>query len=339
MKKILEKLTNNYILTEEEAKSTLIELANGAYNESQMAAFMTVYLMRSIRTHELAGFKAAMLELCKPIDLTGYDAMDMCGTGGDGKDTFNISTTSCFVVAGAGQQVAKHGNNGVSSMCGSSNLLVHLGYEFKSEEAELRRSLDESGLCFLHAPLFHPAMKNVAPVRRDLSLKTFFNMLGPQVNPSRPKKQLIGVYNLELARLYQYLHQSEQRECAIVHSLDGYDEISLTGAFKVITNQTETVYFPEDLGLGSVTQQAINGGDSIEESAQIFLKVLKGEATEAQQNVVLANAGLALMIGKGLSDIKDGVSMARESVESGAAYRAFKKFLNPTKTQISIAQQ
>lgn len=336
MKDILQKLTNNYILTQQEAKDTLTELANGAYNESQMAAFMTVYLMRSIRTHELAGFKEAMLDLCKSIDLNGYDAMDMCGTGGDGKDTFNISTTSCFVVAGAGQNVAKHGNNGVSSMCGSSNLLVHLGYEFKSDEGELRKSLDEAGICFLHAPLFHPAMKNVAPVRRDLSLKTFFNMLGPQVNPSRPEKQLIGVYNLELARLYQYLHQNENRDCAIVHALDGYDEISLTGAFKVITNQTETVYNPKDLGLNQISQSSINGGQTIDDSAQIFLNVLKGEATTPQTQVVLANAGLALTVGKGLSDIKEGVAMAKESIDSGAAYSSFKTFLNPNKTQVPV---
>lgn len=337
MKEILQKLTNNYILTQQEAKDTLIQLANGAYNESQMAAFMTVYLMRSIRTHELAGFKDAMLELCKPINLNGYNAMDMCGTGGDGKDTFNISTTSSFVVAGAGQNVAKHGNNGVSSMCGSSNLLVHLGYEFKAEEDELKRSLDEAGICFLHAPLFHPAMKNVAPVRRDLSLKTFFNMLGPQVNPSRPEKQLIGVYNLELARLYQYLHQNENRDCAIVHALDGYDEISLTGAFKVITNHAERVYYPDQLDLAQVTQKSINGGDTIEASAQIFLNVLKSEATKAQTDVVLANSGLALTVGKELSNITDGVAMARESIESGRAYTCFKTFLNPNKTQISIA--
>ncbi|MEO9966640.1 MAG: anthranilate phosphoribosyltransferase [Reichenbachiella sp.] len=338
MKEILQKLTNNYILTQREAKEILIRLANGEFNQSQMASFMTVYLMRSIRTHELAGFKEAMLELCKPINLSDYDAMDMCGTGGDGKDTFNISTTSSFVVAAAGQQVAKHGNNGVSSMCGSSNLLVGLGYEFTSEEDKLKRSLDEAGICFLHAPLFHPAMKNVAPVRKDLSLKTFFNMLGPQVNPSRPEKQLIGVYNLELARLYQYLHQSENRDCAIVHALDGYDEISLTGGFKVITNHAEKVYYPDHLGLTQVTQQSINGGETIEEAATIFLNVLKGEATKSQTEVVLANSGLALTIGKGLSDITEGVAMAREAIDSGKAYQCFKTFLNPSKTHISLAK-
>lgn len=335
MKEILQKLTNNYILTKEEAKDTLIHLANGEYNASQMASFMTVYLMRSIRTHELAGFKEAMLDLCKSIDLKDYDAMDMCGTGGDGKDTFNISTTSSFVVAGAGQHVAKHGNNGVSSMCGSSNLLVHLGYEFKSDQGELRRSLDEANICFLHAPLFHPAMKNVAPIRRDLGLKTFFNMLGPLVNPSRPVKQLIGVYNLELARLYQYLHQEENRKCAIVHALDGYDEISLTGAFKVITNHAETVYQPAQLGLSTLNQSDIHGGSTIQESANIFLNVLQGKATKGQTEVVLANAGLALFIGKELGNVTEGVELARESISSGAAYKSFQSFMNPTKTQIT----
>jgi anthranilate phosphoribosyltransferase len=331
MKKILEKLTNNYILTQQEAKESLKLLAEGAYNPSQMAAFMTVYLMRSIRTHELAGFKEAMLDLCKSIDLKGYDAMDMCGTGGDGKDTFNISTTSSFVVAGAGQNVAKHGNNGVSSLCGSSNLLMELGHEFASDEGALKRSLDESGICFLHAPLFHPAMKNVAPIRKELGLKTFFNMLGPLVNPSRPNKQLIGVYNLELARLYQYLHQNENRKYAIVHALDGYDEVSLTGAFKVISNHAESVYQPQELGLMQVRQEEIHGGNTIKESADIFLNVLQGEATKPQTEVVLANAGLALFIGKNLTDLSDGVALARESIDSGAAYKSFKKFLNPKK--------
>jgi anthranilate phosphoribosyltransferase len=327
MKEILQRLTENYVLTKEEAHDTLVKLANGEYNQSQMAAFLTVYLMRSIRSHELAGFKAAMLELCKSVDLTGYDAMDMCGTGGDGKDTFNISTTASFVVAGAGQNVAKHGNNGVSSSCGSSNLLNHFGYEFKGDEDSLKKSLDASGICFLHAPLFHPAMKNVAPVRKELGLKTFFNMLGPLVNPSRPEKQLTGVYHLEIARLYQYLFQEEGRNCAIVHALDGYDEISLTGDFKVLTKDEEMVYSPSDLGLSAHKQEDIHGGATIEESATIFTNVLKGEATKAQTEVVLANAGLALQIGKELGSFEEGIAMAKESIDSGAAMKSFESFI------------
>lgn len=332
MKEILQKLTNNYILSKDEAKDILIRLAQGEYNQSQMAAFLTVYLMRDIRTEELAGFKAAMLELCNPIDLNGYDAMDMCGTGGDGKDTFNISTTASFVVAGAGQNVAKHGNNGVSSSCGSSNLLAHLGYEFKADEASLKKSLDEAGICFLHAPLFHPAMKNVAPVRKKLGLKTFFNMLGPLVNPSRPEKQLVGVYDLQLARLYQYLFQEEDKSCAIVHALDGYDEISLTGEFKVLTKDDETVYQPSDIGFDTCKQSEIYGGASIEESATIFKNVLQGKATTAQSNVVLANAGLALFMGQELDSFEEGIQKAKESVKSGAAYECFEKFLAANKS-------
>ena len=331
MKEILQKLTNNYVLTQQEAKETLTKLAQGDYNQSQMAAFLTVYLMRSISVHELAGFKAAMLDLCVPIDLSGYDAMDMCGTGGDGKDTFNISTTASFVVAGAGQKVAKHGNNGVSSVCGSSNLLNHFGYEFKGEEGSLKKSLDEAGICFLHAPLFHPAMKNVAPVRKELGLKTFFNMLGPLVNPSRPEKQLTGVYNLEVARLYRYIFQEENRNCAVVHALDGYDEISLTGDFKVLTKDDEKIYSPSDIGLSIVQPEELSGGSSIQESADIFMKVLKGEGTKAQRDVVLANAGLALYIGKDLASLEEGVVTAKDSIESGAAYKCFEKFIEVNK--------
>ncbi|WP_109830610.1 anthranilate phosphoribosyltransferase [Reichenbachiella versicolor] len=331
MKEILQKLTNNYELTRQEAKETLTKLAQGEYNQSQMAAFLTVYLMRSVSVHELSGFKAAMLDLCKPINLSDFDAMDMCGTGGDGKDTFNISTASSFVVAGAGQKVAKHGNNGVSSMCGSSNLLNYLGHDFKGDEDSLKKSLDESGICFLHAPLFHPAMKNVAPVRKELGLKTFFNMLGPLVNPSKPERQLTGVYNLEVARLYRYMFQEENRNCAVVHALDGYDEISLTGDFKVMTRDDERVYSPSQIGLDIVSQEEISGGNSIEDSAQIFARVLKGEATKAQINVVLANAGLALFVGQDLGSFEEGIAKAKQSIDSGAAYQCFQKFIEVNK--------
>jgi len=336
IKDLLIDLTNHQILTRKESGEILIRLANGEFNRSEMAAFITVFLMRSIRTEELAGFKDAMLGLCKPVDLHAYDAMDLCGTGGDGKDTFNISTTASFVVAGAGQYVTKHGNNGVSSLCGSSNLIAHFGYEFDSDQAELERSLDSSGICFLHAPLFHPAMKNIAPVRKELGLKTFFNMLGPLVNPCRPKKQLIGVYNLELARLYQYLQQMEEKDYAIVHALDGYDEISLTGPFKMITKSSESIISPEDLGLDPINVDEIHGGNTIEESAQIFLNILNNEATRAQIDVVLANAGLALYIGQQLSNIKEGIELARESINSGKAFNSFKQFIQSNKKQFAI---
>ncbi|MGL1885555.1 MAG: anthranilate phosphoribosyltransferase [Reichenbachiella sp.] len=331
MKELLQKLAAGYVLSKEEATETLTKLAQGEYNQSQMASFLTIYIMRGIKAHELAGFKDAMLNLCHSIDLSGYDAVDMCGTGGDGKDTFNISTTSSFVVAGAGQNVAKHGNNGVSSMCGSSNLLVHLGCEFSNDQSFLQKSLEESGICFLHAPLFHPAMKNVGPVRKELGLKTFFNMLGPLVNPSRPAKQLIGVWDLEVAQLYQDLHKEENKECAIVHAMDGYDEISLTGEFKVYTKGEVLTFNPSDIGLPTHDATQIHGGASIEESAKIFEQVLKGEATDAQTNVVLANSGLALYMSQDLSSFEEGIAKAKESIDSGSAYNSFKKFLAAVK--------
>ncbi len=337
MKEVLNELFEYKSLTKERARLILMDLAQGAYNPSQVAAFLTVFMMRSITVEELEGFRDAMLELCIALDLKKYDAIDLCGTGGDGKDTFNISTLSSFVVAGAGQNVAKHGNNGVSSICGSSNLLAYFGYEFTSDKDKIERSIAESGICFLHAPLFHPAMKNVAPIRKDLGVKTFFNMLGPMVNPAFPDKQLVGVFNLELARLYGYLYQRSGKQFVIVHSLDGYDEISLTGGFKIITNNGEKVLYPEDLGLAKVNAAELRGGATVEESARIFLKVIRGEGTKAQTEAVLANAGLALYVGKQLSTIKEGVEMAKESLESGRAFQTFRKLVGDSKFSPSIS--
>jgi anthranilate phosphoribosyltransferase len=326
MKEILNQLIEYKSLDKQTAKEILINLAQGKYNQSQVAAFLTVYLMRSITVEELEGFCDAMFDLCVPVEIPEYDAIDLCGTGGDGKNTFNISTLSSFIVAGAGQNVAKHGNNGVSSVSGSSNLMAHFGYEFTNDIGKLRKSLDECGLCFLHAPLFHPAMKNVAPIRRDLGVKTFFNMLGPMVNPSFPKKQLVGVFNLELARLYGYLYQKTDKHFVILHALDGYDEISLTGAFKKITNDKEEIVSPEEIGLQTIQPEAIFGGETVEESAKIFENILKGEGTKPQNEVVIANAAMAIQCGKGVTT-DDALGMARESLESGKALKTFKKIL------------
>ncbi|MFT6872974.1 MAG: anthranilate phosphoribosyltransferase [Roseivirga sp.] len=326
MKEVLNQLFEYKSLEKETAKEILKNLALGKYNQSQVAAFLTVYLMRSITVEELEGFRDAMLELCVRVDIPEYDAIDLCGTGGDGKNTFNISTLSSFIVAGAGQNVAKHGNNSVSSVSGSSNLMTHFGYEFTNDVSKLRQSLDECGLCFLHAPLFHPAMKNVAPIRRDLGVKTFFNMLGPMVNPSFPKKQLVGVFSLELARLYGYLYQKTDKHFVILHSLDGYDEISLTGGFKKISNGNESILNPSDLGFETIKQEQIYGGETVDGSAKIFETILKGDGTTAQNSVVIANAAMAIQCGKGVST-DDALGMAKESLESGKALRTFKKIL------------
>ena len=291
MKDILNRLINNQILSREESKEVLTGLATGQYNNSQVASFLTIYLMRAIRVEELEGFRDAMLELCNPVDLEGFNAIDVCGTGGDGKNTFNISTISSFVVAGAGVNVAKHGNYGVSSINGSSNVLEYLGVKFSGDADQMKRSIEASGICFMHAPLFHPAMKNVGPIRKELGVKTFFNMLGPMVNPAFPPNQLVGVFNLELARLYGYLYQNTSKHFSIVHALDGYDEISLTGSFKLISNQKEEVLAPVDLGFDALQQHQLHGGETIKEAADIFKSILTGQGTGAQNNAVLANAG------------------------------------------------
>ncbi|GAB3217337.1 anthranilate phosphoribosyltransferase [Algoriphagus aestuariicola] len=336
MKDILNQLIEHKTLSKCQAREVLKNLATGAYNHSQIAAFMTVYLMRSITVEELSGFREAMLELCIPVEIEEYDAMDLCGTGGDGKDTFNISTLASFIVAGAGQNVAKHGNTGVSSICGSSNLLSYFGYEFTNDISEIRRSLDEAGLCFLHAPLFHPAMKNVAPIRKELGVKTFFNMLGPMVNPSFPKKQLVGVFSLELARLYAYLYQEMEGRFSILHALDGYDEISLTGPFKMISNQGEKLLQPENLGLQKISADSIAGGSTVQESAKIFESVLRGKGSESQNAVVTANAAAALVTAKEDLSFVDAVALAEEVLLSGRALRVFDGLVNP-KTSVSLA--
>lgn len=324
MKETLNKLINHDILSKEDAKRILVNIAKGDYNTSQIAAFVTVYMMRSITIEELEGFRDALLELCLAVDLSEYDPIDLCGTGGDGKDTFNISTLASFVTAGAGVKVTKHGNYGVSSKCGSSNVMEFLGIKFSSEKDFLERSIDKAGICVLHAPLFHPAMKNVAPIRRDLAVKTFFNMLGPMVNPAFPKNQMVGVFNLELARMYGYLYQNTDKKFTVLHALDGYDEISLTGNTKTISNHSEGMLKPEDFGVKSIKQSEITGGDSIEASARIFLDVLEGRGTEAQNNVVCANAGVAIATVKNL-EVKEGFEQAKESLLSGRGFQALKK--------------
>lgn len=327
MKSILSQLFEYKILTKEQAKEVLIGISTGQYSNSEIASFLTIYAMRSITVGELEGFRDALLDMCLKVDLSAYDPIDVCGTGGDGKDTFNISTLSCFVIAGAGQKVAKHGNHGVSSICGSSTVLQSLGVKFTNDASTLERQIADAGVCFLHAPLFHPAMKNVAPVRKELGVKTFFNMLGPMVNPVSPKKQLVGVFSLELARLFAYLYQQTDKQFMVLHALDGYDEVSLTGSFKIITGQTEQVLSPAHLGLPVLEAEDLSGGTTVEESARIFMNVLNDQATEAQKSAVLANAAMALICSDpGLSPL-DAVAMARESLESKKALNSFKKLV------------
>ncbi len=332
MKDILNHLIEHKTLTKDQAKEVLKKITSAEYNQSQIAAFLTVFLMRSVKVEELMGFREAMLEQCIPVEIPEYDAIDLCGTGGDGKDTFNISTLASFIVAGAGQAVAKHGNIGVSSVCGSSNLLAHFGYAFTNDIDTIRKSLDQANICFLHAPLFHPAMKNVGPIRKELGVKTFFNMLGPMVNPSFPKKQMVGVFSLELARLYAYLYQSNQQRFSIIHALDGYDEVSLTGDFKMIGNSGEKIMSPEDLNFTKVYADEIRGGQTVEESAKIFENILRGEGSPAQESVVIANAAVALATARPDWSLEEARDKASESLISGKALKVFKTLLDPKTT-------
>lgn len=324
MKTVLNRLINHEMLSKEEAKNVLVNISNGSYNPSQIASFLTVYMMRSISIEELLGFREALLELCIRVDLSRYNTIDLCGTGGDGKDTFNISTLASFVAAGAGIKVAKHGNYGVSSISGSSNVMEKLGVKFSNDNDFLDKCIDQAGICILHAPLFHPAMKNVGPIRKELGVKTFFNMLGPMVNPSFPKNQLVGVFNLELARMYGYLYQNTDRNFTILHSLDGYDEISLTGPTKFISNTKEGVLNPSDFGIRQLSQSEIEGGKTIEESAQMFTNIISGKGTEAQNNVVCANAAMAISTVNGGSPL-EAFQLAKESLLSGKGLAALNK--------------
>lgn len=328
MKDILNKLFDHQGLTQEEAKRVMIEIGQEKYNASQIAAFMTVFLMRPIRVEELSGFKDALLDLSLKIDLSEFNTIDLCGTGGDGKNTFNISTLTSFVVAGAGQKVAKHGNYGVSSASGSSNVLAELGYNFTNDEDLLKRQIDKAGICFLHAPLFHPAMKVVAPIRRELGLKTFFNMLGPLVNPSRPQNQLVGVFNLEVARAYTYLLQEGATRFGVVYALDGYDEISLTGRFKIMSRESERLISPEDLGLRRIRAEEIYGGETVQGAAQIFKTILNGEGSSAQNQVVLANSAFALQTSNPKLSFENAYELATDSLMSGKAKNALKTLIS-----------
>jgi anthranilate phosphoribosyltransferase len=327
MKNILNHLFDHKTLTRQEAEEVLTNIAGGNYSESEMSAFITVYLMRSITVEELSGFRDALRNLCLRVNLDDFDIIDVCGTGGDGKDTFNISTLSTFVLAGAGAKVAKHGNYGVSSACGSSNVMEYCGYKFSTNIDKLRREIDMAGVCFMHAPLFNPAMKNVAPVRRALKVKTFFNMLGPMINPAFPKKQLVGVYGLNLARLYNYLYQHSGMRYVIVHSLDGYDEISLTDDFKYILNGVEEIVSPETFGYKRTSMPDLYGGSTVADAAGIFMNVLQNKGTETQTNVVIANTQIALMCYYPDKSAELCKALAAESLKSGSALAVFNKLI------------
>lgn len=328
MKELLYKMFEHKSLSREEAREVLLNISDGKYNDCQLSAFMTVFLMRSITTEELAGFREAILERRVTVSLDGEGAIDIVGTGGDGKNTFNISTAACFVVAGAGYRVIKHGNYGASSVSGASNVLEQHGVKFTADPARLQRSLDQCGMAYLHAPFFSPALKSVGGVRRALAVRTFFNMLGPLVNPVMPHYQLLGVYNLKLARLYNYIYQESGVNYTIVHSLDGYDEVSLTSPFKVIRNVGENIYTPKQLGFQMTTEEELSGGETVEKASRIFDQVLEGTARQGQMDCVVVNAAFAIKTLQPSLSLQDAIETARESVKSGKAREAFHQFVS-----------
>ncbi|ASK32866.1 anthranilate phosphoribosyltransferase [Chryseobacterium sp. T16E-39] len=327
MKEILQYLFNHHTLSKSEAKAIMIEIAQNKFNSTEVTAFISVFLMRNITLKELEGFREALLQMAVPVHIDASDALDIVGTGGDGKNTINISTLASFVIAGAGQKVTKHGNYGASAVTGSSNVLEELGYQMNNDSDKLNRDLEKANICFLHAPYFHPALQSVGALRKSLGLRTFFNLLGPLVNPAKPKFSVIGVYNLEIARIYQYLLQKEQQEFILVHGLDGYDEISLTHDSKIITKKGERIYSSEDLGFDPVNPESIQAGKTIQEAAAIFRNILEGKGTESQNAVVLANASVALYHTEKFGTYDDCLLLAQESLQSGKALRSLELLL------------
>jgi len=327
MKAILEKLFNHEVLTSDEAKNLLVNVTQGKYNENQVSALLTVYRMRDITVDEIIGFREALMQSQNPLDFNAFNPIDIVGTGGDGKNTFNISTCSCFVVAGAGYKVAKHGNYGATSVSGASNVIELHGVKFTNDPAALTRSIDQCGIVYMHAPLFTPAMKGVAPVRKSLQFKTIFNLLGPLVNPCRPKNQLLGTADLSQLRLYTNVYQKLNINYGVVTSLDVYDEISLTGEFKVASNTLERIYTPEMFDFKRVAMNEIFGGQTAEDAKNIFDSVLENRATAAQKNVVVANAGFAIHTINQQKSVEECMAEARESIESGRALATLKKFV------------
>lgn len=328
MKDTLNYLFTGNNLNKEQACQVLTQIAEGKYSEAEIASFLTVFRMRPIKAEELSGFREALLNLCVKVDFSEFNTIDVVGTGGDGKNTFNISTASCFVLAGAGYKVTKHGNYGLSSVSGASNMFEYFGYSFSNDIDKLRKELDEIGICFFHAPLFHPAMKNVGPVRRALKVRTIFNMMGPIINPCSPKNQLVGTSDLEIMDLYNQVFEAGDQNYMLVHALDGYDEVSLTSDARYMTRDTEDNLSPADFGFTTLKQEELSGGNSVEDAAKIFKNIMNAEATTAQQNVVIANAALGIKCMCPEKPLSDCVAEATEALKSKKALAVFNKLMN-----------
>ncbi len=327
MKEYLMKMVEGQTLTRQEAHDVLVGITQEKYNDCQIAALLMGMQTRGVTVEELLGFRDGLLETGKRINLDDYDTLDIVGTGGDGKNTFNISTCAAFVIAACGYKVTKHGNGSATSVSGASNVLQAHGVKFTADEDMLRRSLDETGICYLHAPLFAYGMKFVGPTRKAMGIPTCFNLLGPFVNPCRPKNSLHGTATHDQQRLYVNVHQSIGDNYGVITSYDGYDEISLTSGFKLVTNFFEKVFTPKDLGLNYISPEEIYGGDTPEEAWKVFDSVLDGTSLQAQRDVVIANAACGIAVMDCNQSIEDSVMMAREALESGRALETFRKYV------------
>lgn len=328
IKAIFNRLLNHEELKREETKELLIAITRGKLNDAEIAALLTAIQIRGISVEELLGFRDGILATGVPVPLDCDRYIDVVGTGGDRKNTFNISTTACFVIAGAGYKVAKHGNYAATSVSGASNVIKNHGVNFTADLDKLNRSINECGIVYLHAQLFAKAMKFVGAIRKALPFPTFFNLLGPIINPSKPQCQLLGVANLDQMRLYQQVYQKIGIDYGIVNSIDGYDEISLTGPFKVTTADYERVFKPAELGFDIAKPEEIQAGATEEEAKEIFDNVLANTALPAQKNIVLANAAFGIQVyEKGKKTIEECIDIARESIDSGKALNTFKKFV------------
>lgn len=326
--KIFNQLMNHEQLTREQTRDLIIAITRNELNDAEIAALLTALQMRGISVDELLGFRDGILQtgVAVPLDCDRY--IDVVGTGGDRKNTFNISTTSCFVIAGAGYKVAKHGNYAATSVSGASNVIKQHGVVFTADLDKLNKSINECGIVYLHAQLFAKAMKFVGPIRKSLPFPTFFNLLGPIINPSKPQCQLLGTANLDQMRLYNNVYQKMGIDYGIVNSMDGYDEISLTGDFKVTTNNYERVFHVKDLGFEPAKPEELVAGATEEEAAKIFDSVLDNTCLPAQKNIVIANAAFGIQVlEKGKKSIEECMDIARESIDSGSAKRTFKKFV------------
>ncbi len=331
MKDIINQLAAGQTLSATKAKEVLSNITEEKYNATQVAAFVTAFIMRKITSEELSGFRNALLDRCVHVDFSDFNTIDLCGTGGDGKNTFNISTLSSLVVAGAGYKVAKHGNYSASSASGSSSMMEFFGVKLTNDEELLKQMVDKSGMAYLHAPLFHPALKSVGPIRRELGVKTFFNILGPILNPAMPQNQITGVFDIDTMELYHQVFEKTDTSYCIVHALDGYDEISLTGDCKIITNKGAQIVTPQHLGLPPLKQEEIHGGNSIEAAATIFKNILEGKGSEAQNNVVFANSAMAIRTISPDKTIEQCVEEAQRSLMDGKAKSVLNKLIEMSK--------